>query len=288
MSKNLTFADSSCDLEGARFVIFGVPFDATCSFRSGARQGPNKIRESSYNFEPYMFEHAGDVSKVPFCDVGNSEEFGNAESMTKGVYENVKGFVDRGKFPIMLGGEHSITPPAVRCFRDVGVISLDAHMDFRNSYLDERNSHACATRRISEHVGVQNVVPIGVRSFSEEEREDAERMGLAHVSAFELLEGMSIEKAIKTALKHIRSERIYLTLDIDVVDPAYAPAVGTPEPFGLHPYDVKKAIDLLGDRLVGFDLVEVSPPWDHGNTAALAARLVREVLMVVGGKMEKK
>jgi agmatinase len=287
MTQYLTFADSSSSFDDSRFVIFGVPFDGTCSFRSGARHAPNKIREASYNFETYMFDHDGDISDIAIHDLGNTDEFGNAETMTKGVNAFARELVDKGKFPVMVGGEHSITPPVVRCFENVGVILLDAHLDFRNSYLNERNSHACSTRRISEVVGIQNVVPIGVRSLSSEEKEDAEKLGLKYISAYEILEGVRIEKALKTALKHIGKERIYLTLDIDVIDPCYAPAVGTPEPFGLSPLDVKKVIDQLGERLVGFDLVEVSPPWDHGNTSALAARLIREVIMVAGRKKDR-
>jgi agmatinase len=284
MTKYLTFAESSCSFEDARFVIFGVPFDATCSFRSGTRHGPNKIREASYNFETYMFELDKDITDLSICDIGNTDEFGNAETMTKGVHEFAKDIVDRGKFPVMMGGEHSITPPVVRCFENVGVISLDAHLDFRNSYLNERNSHACSTRRISEIVGIQNVVPIGVRSMSLEEKEDADKLGLKFISSFDVVEGTGIGNAVKSALDNIGGERIYLTVDIDVIDPSYAPAVGTPEPFGLTPLDVKKVIDLVGERLVGFDLVEVSPPWDHGNTAALAARLIMEAILVAGKK----
>jgi len=282
MTQYLTFADASEDFDDSKFVIVGVPFDGTSSFRSGARHAPNKIREASYNFETYMFEHGRDIEDIKFYDAGNTDEFGNADTMTKGVHSYVKDLVGKGKFPIMIGGEHSITPPTVRCFENISVLSLDAHLDFRNSYLNERNSHACTTRRISEIVGVQNVVPVGVRSFSFEEKEDSERMGLKFISSFEVFEGRGIERAIKKALKMIESDRIYLTLDIDVIDPSYAPAVGTPEPFGLTPLDIKKAINLLKDKLVGFDLVEVSPPWDHGNTATLAARLIREVILVVG------
>ncbi len=284
MTRYLTFAESHSGFEDARFVIFGVPFDGTCSFRGGTRHGPNKIREASYNFETYMFQLGKDLSDVAMHDMGNTDEFGNAEMMTRGVHEFAKDIVDKGKFPVMMGGEHSITPPVVRCFENVGVIALDAHLDFRNSYLNERNSHACATRRISEIVGVQNVVPIGVRSICLEEKEDADRLGLKFISSFDVIENIGIEKAVKSALKSIGRERIYLTIDIDVVDPAYAPAVGTPEPFGLTPLDVKKVIDLVGERLVGFDIVEVSPPWDLGNTAALAARLIDEAILVAGKK----
>ncbi|MCK5548058.1 MAG: agmatinase, partial [Thermoplasmata archaeon] len=280
----LTFADASGDPDEARFVIIGVPFDGTSSFRSGSRHAPNKIREASYNFETYKFEHGADLADKRFYDAGNTEEFGNADTMVKGVYDYVKKFVDKGKFPILMGGEHSITPAAVKCFKDVGVISLDAHLDFRDSYLNEKNSHACTTRRISDIVGVHNVVPLGVRSLSLEEKEDADRMDLKYVNVYDIIEGEGIESAVETAMNHIKKDKIYLSLDMDVIDPSFAPGISNPEPFGVTPLDVKKVINQLKYRLVGFDVVEVSPPWDNGNTSALAARLIREVLITAGGE----
>jgi len=283
MVNNLLFADASSSVDDAVAVIFGVPYDRTASFRSGARLGPNAIREASWNFERYFMEYGRDITSVPFADVGNTEEFGPSESMVKGVRAKAAEIVRRGKVPIALGGEHSIAPAVVEAFpKDVGVIGIDAHLDFRNEYLGDRYSHACSARRISDHVGVQRVVYSGVRSYSRGEREDLERLGLVYVSAEEVHRD-GIAKALDRALKAVDRERVYLTIDMDGIDPAYAPAVGNPEPFGLTPLDVKHVINRLGDRLAGMDVNEVSPHYDQGQTAIVAARLVREALIGLRG-----
>jgi agmatinase len=270
----VSFADANATFEDAEFVILGIPFDRTASFRSGARFAPNAIREASYNFETYLFEHEVDLVDVNFHDAGNLEELGTVDEMVKHAGSFIEGVVSKGKFPIVLGGEHSVTIPAVRSFRDVGVVSIDAHLDFRQEYLGERNSHACVTRRIAEHVGMENVVVLGVRSMS---REEVEGEMPEFIDAFTIREE-GMERAVRMAMNLLGKEKIYLTLDIDGIDPACAPGTGTPEPFGISDLDVKKCIDMLSSRLVGFDLVEVCPNYDKGNTAALSARLVREVL----------
>lgn len=275
------FADANSSLDEARFAIFGVPFDKTSSFRSGSALAPDKIREASYNFETYMFEHDEDIESIDFCDLGNLEEFENVNRMVQGVEEFTKGIVEKGKIPIVLGGEHSLTAGIVKCFEDIGVIVLDAHLDFRDEYEGEKFSHCCTVRRISDIVGVSNVVPIGVRSFSKEEKTDAEELGLRFISSYELREKTSMQEAVEKALSWIGRDKIYLSLDMDMIDPAFAPGVSNPEPFGLDPMEVKKCINHLDDRLVGFDVVEISPPFDNGNTSALAARLVREAIMAI-------
>jgi agmatinase len=268
------FADANASLEEADFVILGVPFDRTASFRSGSRFAPNAIREASYNFETFLFEHSVDLLEVPFCDMGNLEEFGTVDEMVTGMSMEVDSLLSMGKFPIIIGGEHSVTIPAVKGHEDIGVISIDAHLDFRQEYLGGRNSHACVTRRIADEVGRDNIVVLGVRSMS---REESEGDLPEFIDAFAIRE-MGMENAVRMALEMIDKERLYLTIDIDGIDPSYAPGTGTPEPFGLSDHDVKVCIDLVSPHLVGFDVVEVCPPYDNGNTAALAARLIRETI----------
>jgi agmatinase len=276
--ENLLFADSSADAEGCSVVIFGVPYDGTSSYRGGSRFGPRAIRQASYNFETYHPDLGVDLEDVRFCDLGDLSEFGSSEAMGREVEAFVRPLVDEGRITVMLGGEHSITPPCVRAHGRPAFVVLDAHMDFRDSYLEDRNSHACVTRRVVELVGVDRVLVVGVRSYSRLEAEAVEDMGLRYITSSQVLES-GLEGVLKV-LEEL-PERVYLSLDMDVVDPAYAPAVGNPEPFGLTPLHVKGIIGALGDRLVGFDVTEVSPPWDEGNTAALAARIVREVLAVL-------
>ena len=276
------FADAVAKPDDARLALFGVPFDKTCSFRGGSRYGPAAIRQASYNFEAYMMDHGRDLTDVPFADLGDLPSFPTTTEMVKGVSAMASDLVAANRIPIVIGGEHSLAPAVVRGFpKDIGVLGIDAHLDFRDSYLDDKWSHACSARRIADHVGVENVIYMGVRSYSREEREDLERLGLSYVSAYEIHD-RGIVAAAMHALKEIDRDRIYLTIDIDGIDPAYAPGVGNPEPFGLAPLQVKKLLSLLGPHLVGLDLNEVSPAWDFGQTALLAARLIREAIMTIG------
>jgi agmatinase len=275
--RGVSFADATASFKDAHFVILGVPFDRTTSFRSGARAGPNAVREASYNFENYLFEHDAFMKDIPVHDAGNIEDVGSPEDMISEVKRHTDKIAKAGKFPLLIGGEHSITIPVVRSFKDIGVISVDAHLDFRDEYMGNKLSHACVMRRCADHVGIENVLVFGVRSISIEEKRA--RMP-EYIDSYTVLEE-GVDKAFKRALNMIRKDKVYFTLDIDGIDPAFAPGTGTPEPFGLHPMDVKKIINMLGPRLVGFDVNEVSPPYDKGNTAALAARMMREVVAVV-------
>ncbi len=281
MPANARFADANASLDEADLVLYGVPYDRTASFRSGARLGPNAIREASWNFESYMMDRDLNLADVRVHDLGNTQEFGPVKDMVEGVRKVSHDLVRAGKVPIVLGGEHSIAPASVMGFgEDIGVLGIDAHLDFRDSYLNERFSHACSARRIADHVGVDDVVYMGVRSFSAEEKEDLERLHLTYVSAYEIHE-KGIEAALHRALHAVDAEKLYLTIDVDGIDPAYAPAVGNPEPFGLSPLDVKKVVGTIGRDLVGMDINEVSPGWDHGQTALLAARIVREAIAAI-------
>jgi agmatinase len=270
------FAFATADFEDADFVILGVPFDLTASFRLGAKAGPDAIREASQSFEPYVFEHDLLLTKIKIHDAGNVKALGTSEEMVRETEQRVSKIVEAGKFPIILGGDHSVTIPAVRAFKNIGVMTIDAHLDFREQYENNRLSHACVLRRNADHVGIENVLAYGVRSISIEEKNAAMP---EYIDAYTILD----EGAEKT----FKREDIYFSLDIDGIDPAFAPGTGTPEPFGLSSLDIKTCIKMLAPRMVGFDLTEVSPPCDNGNTAILAARLVIEVISVVHKHREK-
>ncbi len=281
MERSGTFADANAEFEDAQFVILGVPFDRTTTFRPGARFGPDSIRQHSWNFESYDLETGVDLSEVAIHDLGNAEEYGSASDMVAGVREEVARVYAAGKIPITLGGDHACSPPCVEAYPDpgaLGVLYIDAHMDFRSSYLGDARSHACSSRRIVERVGARNVVVLGVRSVSHEEVDENRAIGMAYVTAHEVAEE-GIESSVQRALNMLKADRVYVSLDIDAIDPAYAGGTGTPEPFGLTPRDVKYAIGQVAPRLAGLDIMEVSPPYDSGNTSALAARLAREAIV---------
>ncbi|TLZ66352.1 MAG: agmatinase, partial [Methanobacteriota archaeon] len=207
------FADAVARFEEARIALFGVPYDRTCSFRGGSRYAPRAIREASYNFEAYMMDHQRDIREVPVADLGDTPAFGPSAEMVEGVTKMATDVVRAGKIPIVVGGEHSLAPAVVRAFpKDIGVIGIDAHLDFRDQYLEDRWSHACSARRIADHVGVEHVVYMGVRSYSAEEREDLERLGLTYVSVYDIHD-RGVRAATERALKSVNRDKIYLTID---------------------------------------------------------------------------
>jgi len=271
----LRFADAHASFDEADFVIVGVPFDKTTTYRSGTRFAPTAVRETSQTFEKDNFEHGVTFENIPVHDAGDMFEEGTVDEMVASIEEEARRIVSANKFPLFIGGEHSISPPVVKAFGDISVITIDAHLDFRDEYQGLKNSHACAHRRIVDHVGKGNAFAFGVRSISAEEK-----VGEAlYADAFRIhKEGC--EKVFDEMLTKLKREKVYLSLDIDGIDPSYAPGTGTPEPFGLTPWDVRYVINRLGDRLVGFDVVEICPPYDNGNTSILGARMMREVMAV--------
>ncbi len=278
MTQEHLFADADSNYEESRFVILGVPFDRSSSFRQGSAEAPGQIREASYNFEEYQLEYDFNIKNARIYDAGNLDGLKSTKEVVERTKEAVAAYIKDEKFPILLGGEHTLTAGAVQAFEDIAMVSIDAHLDFRQEYLGDEYGHACVTRRASDILGIDNIAVIGVRSISNEEmKEDARPFFISGLDVAE--EG--IEHAIRRLLVHLKEERIYLTIDMDGIDPAYAPGVGTPEPFGLTPYDVKGIIDALAGRLVGMDVVEVCPPYDNGNTSALAARIVRMAIAAV-------
>jgi len=278
----LRFADAESSFEDALFVIVGVPFDKTTTFRSGTRFAPTTVREATQNFEKENFEHGTTFDDIPVHDAGDLYEEGSVDEMVGSVYEEAKRIVDAKKFPLFIGGEHSITPPVVKAFGEISVITIDAHLDFKDEYQGLRNSHACAHRRIADHVGEGNAFAFGIRSISSDE----EVSKALYADAFRIHEE-GARKVFDEMLSKLKRTPIYLSLDIDGIDPAYAPGTGTPEPFGLTPWDVRHVINRIADRLVGFDVVEICPPYDNGNTSVLGARMMREVMAAKWKTMKK-
>lgn len=260
----IAFADAGSKYEEASFVIFGVPWDRTSSFRSGAKDAPDEIRKASQNFESFL--HGCDLSRIPICDLGNIDTEDGEEEVCSSVRQTVAGIKRDGKIPVMLGGEHSITGMAVGAFEEVKVIVLDAHLDLREKYSGTKFSHACVCRRIIEKVGSKNCMILGVRSFSKEEYEYAKAENLRYYTVEEIPEPEELGKI----------ENVYLSIDMDVVDPAWAPAVSNPEPFGVGPYTIRKIIRAVAKNAVAFDLVEIAPRYDNGETVILAGKLLQE------------
>jgi agmatinase len=273
------FADAESSFEKANYVIFGVPYDKTSSFRLGASRAPKEIRQASWNFETYNFRTGFDIKDARIHDFGDlNVKDKSPKDMIAEIERFTSDLLSKNKFPIAIGGEHSITPGIVRGYsKDIAVLSLDAHIDFRQKYENSSYNHACASRRIADYVGIKNISVLGIRSAEKEEYLDAKKQGLFYIDSFDIKEN-GIKNAIEKTKKYLGNKKIYFTLDIDVLDPAFAPGTSTPEPFGLSPFDVIDCIDSFSSNLVGFDVVEVCPDYDNGQTALLAAKIIRYVI----------
>ncbi len=276
MKGNL-FADACSSFDDATFVLFGVPFDGTSSFRTGSRWAPMEMRRASYNFETYNGDLDVDLVDVPVHDMGDIEAYCSVDDTLDVVYDVASGIVKAGKLPIMMGGEHSLTYPCVKACGKVGFVVMDAHHDLRQEYGGLRNNHACVSRHIIEDL-TDKYVSIGIRSGTKEEYEYVRNKGIMSFTANDV-DAMGIDAVLRETEAYLRGcDRIYLSLDMDAIDPAYAPGLGTPEPFGMTPRQVREVIRRLAPKTVGFDVVEISPVYDHGVTAILGAKLIRDFI----------
>ncbi|MGB9887479.1 MAG: agmatinase [Moorellales bacterium] len=290
------FLGANAGWEEARVVLVGVPLDDTVSFRPGTRLAPSRIREVSESLEEYSLRldrsleevgpyDAGDLELVPGSTVENLERI---EGCAAWVLES-------GKNLAVIGGEHLLTYGVIRAlikhYPDLVVLQWDAHADLRSEYQGARFSHATVMRRVRE-LGVP-VYQVGIRSVAPEEREPVRELRAQPVL---LSQGQPVSDKKQGAIwtedlaapvgelvSRLKGRPVYLSLDIDVVDPGYAPGTGCPEPGGVAPREVLQAIERLQELdLVGFDLVEVNPMVDAGDcTSFLAAKLIRELLLAM-------
>ncbi len=276
-----SFIDALADYESSRYVIFGVPFDNTSSYRAGSRWAPDAMRQVSANFESYNPTFDIDLVDLPIYDAGNLETSAYVDETLQNLYETAKDLLSDGKLPIMLGGEHSLTFAMVKACAefagdDFGVLVLDAHFDLRKEYRGFKQNHACVSRNILEEV-TKNLVSIGIRSGPEEEWIFARENNLKYYTADDV-ESTGMIEILKEALEWLDCSQIYFSLDMDAIDPAYAPGLGTPEPFGLSARDVRTAVRTLAPFSMALDIVEIAPEYDSGQAAMLGAKLMREFI----------
>jgi agmatinase len=272
---NHLFTGANTAYPDARYVIFGVPYDSTTSFRAGTRQGPRAIRELSYNFETYMPSYNLDLAELPVTDLGDLDTNVTADDMVMEVQAAVQGIVSDGKIPVMLGGEHSITTGAVRAVRPDCFLVCDAHLDLREEYRGTISNHACTTRRVYDD-GIQNIIIIGGRSGTADQFEFAKNHLTLYTS--DDVRERGIGPVLQEIRERIAGRRVYLSIDADVIDCCLTPGLGTPEPFGLTPEDIRDVIGMVAPHSVAFDYVEVCPPYDHGQAATVGAQMIREFI----------
>jgi len=274
------FLDADTPVQEARHVIVGAPLDQTMSHRRGARFAPTAIRQASLHMETYSLRTGLDWRDVEVADAGDVEIPAGVEGAVGNIEEAVRRIREAGRVPALLGGEHTVTLGALRALRPDLVVDLDAHLDLRRRLLGLELSHGTFMRRGLEELG-HRVVVLGCRALSEEEWEFAMANPdrVTAVTAAELR-----REGVKSGVEAVRrgladASTAYLSIDMDVLDPASAPAVGNPSPEGIG---VTMLLDLVGGmvdaRFVGFDLTEVTPHYDSGLTAAQAAYIFLETI----------
>lgn len=268
-------------LEKADYVIVGVPFDVTSTYRTGARFAPQSIREASLNIETYSFRAELDLEDLKLHDLGDLHVSSNTGQTLERLEYTLRDLLEMKKTPVLLGGEHTITLGAMRAVggKSTAVISLDAHMDLRGQFMDLTTSHTTFMRRVHEEVCPMKIVEVGIRAVCREELVYAKDAGIEFFTMKQIQED-GLESTIEAVKKILKGcERTYLTIDMDVLDPAFASAVQNPEPDGMSMQTLLNVVSCLCDRrLVGLDLVEVTPPYDNGTTAIQAAKIIFEVL----------
>ncbi len=284
---------ASRDLEGINAAIVGVPFDSGATYRSGTRFGPRKIRESSlliwgFNQVLNVFPTAelkivdyGDVSVVPMDIMATMEN----------ITQEVKGIINHEVAVVALGGDHSISLPLLRAhvskYGELAVIHFDSHPDtWDQEFEDQPFSHGTPYRRAIEEklIDTNAYLQIGIRgpTSGPNDLSEAREMG-AKVLTIDRVFEMGIPSVVEEMRALVGDRPVYVSLDIDSVDPAFAPGTGTPEVGGLSSYQILQLVrGMRGLNIVGFDLVEVSPPYDHGDiTSILAANLAFEFISLL-------
>lgn len=284
---NDNVSDSVDFVKSKKWGIIGVPFDSTCSYHHGSRYGPTVIREASFGFEQYnsTFEKLLDGE---FYDCGDlNVVHGNCRKTCDSLEDAVGDLIGFNIKPILIGGEHSVSIGSIKALcnkekskdlSDITVIHLDAHRDIIDTYIGEKDSHATIMRRVHD-LNPKELIQIGIRSFSIDEKEFVEEQN--NISSFLAKDLFDDFDTLLEKLDSIEG-KVYISIDMDAIDPAFAPSVGNPTPNGLHPIDVENIFEALANNenidVIGFDLVELASDRLGDITAVLGAKIIYDFL----------
>ncbi len=273
------YISASVPFEKSKGVILGCPYDGSASFRPGARFGPSAIRRASWGIETFSPYFQRDLSQCSIHDMGDLELPLGEKKISLGLIRNALGkILSEKKIPILLGGDHLITLPIVEeiltVYPRLHLLQIDAHTDLREDYLGEPLSHSTVMRKVVDHLGEGRLFQIGVRSGTEEEFKLARKMK----SIVSLEPG-----SLSSMTKRLRDQPVYITLDLDVIDPSLMPGVGTPEPGGLtFPEFIFLLKKLQALHVVGLDIVELTPDYDPTQVSSITASVIlREMILAL-------
>ncbi len=268
------FIGATNDYNTSKIVMLGMPYDCTCSNRAGTRFGPQAARLESIGIETYSVYFDRDMEDTMFFDAGDLEyPFGNAKKALEITEDNVDCVYGDSKKLLGIGGEHLITLASVKSvlkkYDNVAVVQFDAHTDLREQYLGEELTHSGVMYRIAQLVGYENIAQIGLRSGEKEE--------------FDIVKKYNTLKTKPQDLDKFKNKNIFLTIDLDVLDPSLMSGVGTPEAGGLTYKELMDWLLYLKDfNIVGADIMELAPDIDTTKTStATCCKLIREVLMLL-------
>lgn len=281
LNKNIhTFIAFDSEYEDAKIVLFGAGFDGTTSFRPGTRFAPSAIRNESFGIETYSPYQNKDMTDYRYFDSGDIElPFGSTSRAVADIAMRSDVILSDGKIPFMIGGEHLVTLGSVMAVKekydDLCIIHFDAHADLRDDYLGQKLSHACVLRRCHELVGDEHIFQFGIRSGDRDEFYFADEHTEMHKFNFDGLE---------ETVERLKGRNVYLTVDLDVLDPSVFPGTGTPEAGGVTFDELRRALTLVCGKLniVACDVNELSPVYDQsGVSTAVACKIIREMLLAM-------
>ena len=281
MKKNISaFIGFDSDYDKAELVLMGIPYDGTVSFRPGTRFAPSEIRNNSYGLEIYSPYFDKELTDYNLFDAGDIElPFGNTQKILDIIRENAKKILNDNKILFSAGGEHLVTYPLVQAYfekygEDLHIIHFDAHTDLREDYMGEKLSHASVIKRIYDITGKDKIYQFCIRSGEKEEFRYKDK-------------GIFQEKFTFTRLPEIieklAGKPVYVTIDLDVLDPSVFPGTGTPEPGGINFNEMLSLIKILKNaKIVGADVVELSPHYDQsGVSTSVACKIIREMIFAI-------
>lgn len=265
--------------EDSSVVMFGAPFDGTTSFRPGTRLAPAQIRIDSYGLETYSPYLDLDIEDYNICDIGDVDmPFGNTKKALDSIKSVSLEILKDGKKPFLIGGEHLVSLPVIESlynsYKDLHIIHFDAHTDLRDDYMGEKLSHATVIRRAFDILGDNKIYQFGIRSGTKEEFNWSDSHTI--MNRFNL-------NGLEKAIENIGGRPVYLTIDLDVLDPSIFSGTGTPEPGGVTMKELLDAlVSMKSLNLVGADVVELSPSFDtSGVSTAVACKVIREVSLLL-------
>jgi agmatinase len=271
------YLSAKASFQESHAVLLGCPFDATASFRPGARFGPSAIRRASWGIETYSPYLQKDLNKVLVHDMGDLElPLGDKKEAFRWIRKALQKVLSSKKIPILLGGNHLITLPIIeeifRIHPDLHLIQIDAHADMRKDYLGETLSHSTVMRKILQFLDRGRLFQIGIRSGTEEEFQWAKK-----AKSIVPLDGSSLRNLVR----RLKGRPVYVSLDLDVIDPGLLPGVGTPEPGGLTFREFLSLLKSLQSlRVIGFDIVELTPDYDPTQISSVTASVIlREMIL---------